>query len=91
MNVFVVCLDSYWVRDTQMFDARGLSEDELDNLDMCSEANLDRWHDTDPCPFVGIVTAASEAEACKKAGAEHGYDPRSLFGIIVTFPGGAEK
>ena len=29
MNVYVVCMDSYYVRDAQMFDPEGLSEMEL--------------------------------------------------------------
>ena len=34
MNVYVVCMDSYYVRDAQMFDPEGLSEKELNETRM---------------------------------------------------------
>lgn len=36
MNTYVVCMDSSWVRDSQMFDIVGLTDDELADLDMCA-------------------------------------------------------
>lgn len=32
MNIYVVCMDSYYVRDAQMFETSSLSEDELSNF-----------------------------------------------------------
>ena len=91
MDLYVVCMDSTWVRDTQMFDTRGFSEEEMTYLDMSSEENINRWHDMEPCPFVGIVSADSDDEACQKAGMEYRYDPRSLFAIKVNANGGNAK
>ena len=39
MNVYVVCMDSYYVRDAQMFDPEGLSEMELNETDI----SLKHW------------------------------------------------
>ncbi len=45
MNTYVVCMDSSWVRDSQMFDIVGLTDDELADLDMCGKDKEGRWHD----------------------------------------------
>ena len=37
----------------------------------------------DPNPFIDVVKADDQDEACKIAGEEHGYDPRTLFAIKV--------
>ena len=46
MNTYVVCMDSSWVRDSQMFDIVGLTDDELAEVDMCGTENERRWHDS---------------------------------------------
>ena len=33
MNTYVVCMDSSWVRDSQMFDIAGLTDDGLAEID----------------------------------------------------------
>ena len=51
MNVYVVCMDSYYVRDAQMFDPEGLSERELNETDIFSETLEMHWHDIDATPL----------------------------------------
>lgn len=84
MNIYVVCMDSSWVRDSQMFDLVGLPDSELTELDVYGTENEGRWHDMEPTPFIAIIKAETENEACMKAAAEHRYDPRCLFAIRVS-------
>ena len=35
MNTYVICMDSVWVRDSEMFDIVGLTDEELTDIDMC--------------------------------------------------------
>ena len=81
MDLYVVCMDSYRVRDAQMFNTVGLSDQELLEIDPFDESMEGRWNDMEPTPFIGIVEAESESDACQKAGAEYRYDPRCLFAI----------
>lgn len=84
MNTYVVCMDSSWVRDSQMFDIAGLTDDELADIDMYSADSEDKWHDMEPTPFIAVIKAESEEEACKKAATQMRYDPRCLFAIKVS-------
>ena len=81
MPKFVVCMDSHYVRDTQMVETSDMSDDEFENVDVHSEMMEGHWHDMDPNPFIDVVKADNQDEACKIAGEEHGYDPRTLFAI----------
>lgn len=83
MPKFVVCMDSFYVRDCQMFDSEGMSEEQFENIDPHGEEGEKHWHDMEPNPYIDAVTAENEAEACKIAGEEQGYDPRTLFAIQV--------
>ena len=74
MNTYVVWMDSSWVRDSQMFDIVGLTDDELADLDMCGTDNEGRWHDMEPTPFIAVIKAENEEEACKNAAIEMRYD-----------------
>ena len=66
MNTYVVCMDSSWVRDSQMFDIAGLTDDELADIDMYSADSEDKWHDMEPTPFIAVIKAENEEEACKR-------------------------
>ncbi len=66
MNTYVICMDSVWVRDSEMFDIVGLTDEELTDIDMCGTDNEGRWHDMEPTPFIAVIKAESEEEACKK-------------------------
>lgn len=84
MNTYVICMDSVWVRDSEMFDIVGLTDEELTDIDMCGTDNEGRWHDMEPTPFIAVTKAESEEEACKKAATQMRYDPRCLFAIKVS-------
>lgn len=84
MNTYIICMDSVWVRDSQMFDIVGLTDEELTDIDMCGTDNEGRWHDMEPIPFIAVISAENEEEACKKAAVEKRYDPRCLFAIKVS-------
>ena len=84
MNTYVICMDSVWVRDSEMFDIVGRTDEELTDIDMCGTDNEGRWHDMEPTPFIAVIKAESEEEACKKAATQMRYDPRCLFAIKVS-------
>ena len=84
MNTYVFCMDSVWVRDSEMFDIVGLTDEELTDIDMCGTDNEGRWHDMEPTPFIAVIKAESEEEAGKKAATQMRYDPRCLFAIKVS-------
>ena len=84
MNTYVICMDSVWVRDSEMFDIVGLTDEELTDIDMCGTDNEGRWHDMELTPFIAVIKAESEEEACKKAATQMRYDPRCLFAIKVS-------
>jgi len=67
-----------------MFDIAGLTDDELADIDMHSADSEDRWHDMEPTPFIAVIKAENEEEACKKAGSQMRYDPRCLYAIKVS-------
>ena len=81
MSKFVVCMDAHYVRDSQMFETMDMNDDEFENVDIHNEMMEGHWHDMDPNPFIDVVTADDQDEACQIAGEEHGYDPRTLFAI----------
>ena len=41
------------------------------------------WHDMEPTPFIDIVEAEDEENACTLAGEKWRYDPRTLYAIQV--------
>ena len=84
MNTYVVCMDSSWIRDSQMFDIAGLTDDELADIDMYSADSEDKWHDMEPTPFIAVIKAENGEEACQMAAVEMRYDPRCLFAIKVS-------
>ena len=84
MNTYVICMDSVWVRDSEMFDIVGMTDEELTDIDMCGTDNEGRWHDMEPTPFIAVIKAESAEEACKKAATQMRYDPRCLFAIKVS-------
>lgn len=83
-RLYVVCMDSYWIRDAQMFDTSGIMDEDLDELDPSAEEHECRWHDIEPNPFIGLVRASSEEHACSIAGSQFRYDPRCLYAFLPT-------
>ena len=82
-NKYVVCMNEEFVRDAQLLDTRNLSQEEFDEFDYYSSENDDLWRDMEPNPFIAIVEANSEEDACKKAGTEKCYDSRCLYAIKI--------
>lgn len=83
MDTYVVCMDSVWIRNAEMFDTVGLDVSGI-GFDMLGEEHESRWHEMEPTPFIAVVKAENEKEACKKAAVEMRYDPRCLFAIKVS-------
>lgn len=81
MKLYVVCMDSHWIRDAQMFDTMHLSDQQLNEVDPFSEENMDRWHDVEPTAFIGMIMAESEEIACRMIAVKYRYDYRLLFAI----------
>ena len=80
---YVVCMNEEYVRDSEMLDTSGLSDDEFNDIDFTSCEIDDLWHDMEPNPFIAIVEAASEEEACQKAAELKRYDRRCLYAIKI--------
>lgn len=78
---YVVCMDSSWVRDSQMLDTSGLTDSEFN--DVMDSDNDNFYRDMEPNPFIAIIEAASEDEACQKAAEQKRYDKRCLFAIKI--------
>jgi len=78
---YVVCMDSSWVRDSQMLDTSGLTDSEFN--DLMDSDNDNFYRDMEPNPFIAIIEAASEDEACQKAAEQKRYDKRCLFAIKI--------
>ena len=66
-----------------MFDPEGLSEMELNETDIFSETLEMHWHDIDATPFIGVVKAISEDEACRSIANRYRYDARCLFATKI--------
>ena len=88
---FAVLMNSSYVRDSQMFDPAGLSEEEFNQIDLHGEESEGRWHDMEPVPFIAIVEAKTETEACGKAAEQYRYDARCLFAEKITTAGTPAK
>ncbi len=80
-NKYVVCMDSSWVRDSQMLDTSGLTDSEFN--DVMDNDNDNLYCDMEPVPFIAIIEAASEDEARQKAAEQKRYDKRCLFAIKI--------
>ena len=87
VNTYIVCMDSYRVRDAQMFDTKGFSDDELLQMDPFSAEMESRWFDAEVTPFVGVFDAQSEQEACEFAAKYYHYDVRVLYVLEVKTGG----
>lgn len=85
MAKFVVCMDSSFVRDSQMFDTTGLSDDEFRQIAVHGEENENLWHDMEPNPFIAVIDAETEKEACRLVAKQYRYDERCLFAQEISF------
>ena len=83
MRKCVVCMNSHYLRDSQMFDPSDLSDEEFENVDVHDEMMDGHWHDIEPSAFIGIFEAINEDMACQIAGKKRRYDSRTLFAIEI--------
>lgn len=88
---YVVCIRSHYVRDVQVFDPKGLTDDETEDLGRHSFDAEERWKDKSfPALFLDVVFARSDEEAIHFVADEGQYDPRILFAIRVDKDGAAQ-
>lgn len=83
MDKFIICINSSYVRDAEIFDPTGIEDDKMDDLDYHDCSLEDRWSGSDVNPFICVIEADDETSACKIAGDEHCMDPRILYAIKV--------
>ena len=76
-KIFIVCMDSSYIRDAQYFCVDELSDEEMDFE--YSEPFSSCWTDMYPNAYIDTVLAENEKEACKIAGENNRYDPRVLY------------
>lgn len=74
---YVVCINSYWVRDAQMIDVSDIED--INDINTFADDVDKRWKDIEPNPFIAVVEASSEDDACRIAAAQYRYDHRCLY------------
>ena len=87
-RLYVVCVDGSYIRDAQVLDACGLSDEQWEKL-VETDAFYDdaRWTDTRVSAFVDCVFASSEEEACREAAIRYcGYSPHTLIAFPAEDP-----
>lgn len=87
MNTYVVCIDSYRVRDAQMFETDKFTHEELLQIDPFAEGMEEHWFDAEVTPYVGIFDAVTEQDACDIAARIYRYDKRILFATKIETGG----
>lgn len=80
---YAVCMNASYVRDAQMLDTSELSDEQFSNIDFMSSDVDELWHDMEPNPFIAIIEAESEEEACEKVAKQNRYDSRCLYAIKI--------
>ena len=78
-KIYVVCMDSSYIRDAQMFNAEELGDEEFFEADIHDVEYENYWCGCDPDVFIAVVKATSEEDACRIAGEKRRYDPRTLY------------
>lgn len=82
MNIYIVCIKSAYIRDAQVYDSSGLTDEEFQTTDPYDTTS--EWIDIEPCPYIDRIVAGSETEACKKVGEKYYIHPRCLFAIKIS-------
>lgn len=79
-KLYVVTIDFGWIRDGQLFETKGLSNEEIAEADLIrtKEAYDDRWKDYETSDYLGCVWAADADEAIRKIASIQKRDPRQL-------------
>ena len=82
-KLYVVCVNAYWVRDTQVFNVDGLGPD-MDEDCLSDEEHDGLWFDVKEPLFVGTAKAGSCEEACRAvAESNTEYPLRCLYAFPV--------
>ena len=84
-KLYVMIINSKWIRDSQIFDINGLDQKEMQDIDarMSETAYDNRWHDYEPCDYLGCVWAEDAKEAVRKIAAIQHRDPRQLSALAA--------
>ncbi len=77
LDKYVVCMDPYWVCDAQMIDVSDVED--INDINSFANDLDDRWRDMEPMPFIAVIEAVSEDDACRIAAEQYRYDHRCLF------------
>jgi len=77
LDKYVVCMDPYWVCNAQMIDVSDVED--INDINSFANDLDDRWRDMEPTPFIAVIEAVSEDDACRIAAEQYRYDHRCLF------------
>ena len=75
--MYIITIDSSFIRDAQYADTNGLPDLEIESIYMDSDLDY-IWKDFYPEHFLGVVEASSKEEAITKAVSVRKHDPRIL-------------
>ena len=84
MKTYLVCMDSHYVRDAQVFRTENYSEEELNQIDIHSEHEENSWRDAEITPYIDIVQAHDEDEACRMVAQRCRYDEKCLYATDIA-------
>lgn len=79
MKAYVVCMDPTYVRNAETINTLALNDDEFNDFDWMGCETERMWHEMNPIPFIDIVEAPDEEEACKIVAERKRYDARTLY------------
>lgn len=87
LKPYVVAMDERFVRNAEMLQTGGLSDDQFDNIDWGDIVDDPNWGEMEPNPLISVIQAYSQDDAIVKAGAEKRYDNRVLYAEAIPMPG----
>ncbi len=85
MNLYIVCMDSQWIRDAQMLDTRDMIDEQMIDFDLFSDDNC--WYDAEITAYIGMIAAASGTDAFRRIAGKYGFDHRTLYAIPTDVKG----
>ena len=56
-----------------------IKEEDINDINSFANDLDDRWRDMEPMPFIAVIEAVSEDDACRIAAEQYRYDHRCLF------------
>lgn len=83
-NVYLVFVKDAYVRNLEIMDTDGLSNEEVDNIPEDYDPYENRWLYIEQSPYcIGWTSAPSAEEAIKKVAIASCYDPRILYAELI--------